>query len=78
MDRDKGWHTGHKVGDLIRVTRKTTIGFGLNEDIGDIGVVLKCPGQTDGILFVEVYMFKDRKVRWYSPTEIDIISNIDE
>ncbi len=33
MDRDKGWHTGHKVGDLIRVARKTTIGFGLNEDM---------------------------------------------
>jgi hypothetical protein len=77
MDKDTGWHFAHRVGDLIKVVKRDTINLEQG-DIGDIGIVLTCPNQTDGVLFVEAYMFKTGKVRWYSPREIDIISNIDE
>ncbi len=45
--------------------------------IGDLGLIIKTPNETDGILFIEAYMFKSHRVRWFSPREIKIISNID-
>jgi len=79
MDEITGWHLAHKIGDLIRVVKKTNINLQSEDSkVGDLGVVVKAPKETTGILFVEAYMFKTGKVRWFSPQEIDIISNIDE
>ena len=78
MDKDTGWHFTHRVGDLIRVASKETINFDAKENVGDLGIVMNCPNQESGILFVEVYMFKTNRMRWFSPKEIDIISNIEE
>ena len=78
MDRH-GWHLAHKDGDLIRVVEKTTINtLNGNAEVGDLGVVINCPKESSGILFVEVYLMKSSSIRWFSPSEIDIISNIDE
>ena len=78
MDRH-GWHLAHKIGDLIRVVDKTTINtLSGNAEVGDLGVVINCPKETSGILFVEVYLMKSSSIRWFSPSEIDTISNIDE
>jgi hypothetical protein len=78
MDKNANWHFAHRVGDLIRVVSKKTINFDAKEDVGDLGIVMNCPHQESGILFVEVYMFKTNRLRWFSPKEIDIISNIEE
>ena len=78
MDKNANWHFAHRVGDLIRVVSKKTINFDAKEDVGDLGIVMICPHQESGILFVEVYMFKTNRLRWFSPKEIDIISNIEE
>ena len=78
MDSKFGWHTAHRVGDLIRVINKTSINMDDVEcKIGDLGLIIKTPNETDGILFIEAYMFKSHRVRWFSPREIKIISNID-
>ena len=78
MDRH-GWHLAHNVGDLIRVVEKTTINtLNGNAEVGDLGVVINCPKESSGILFVEVYLMKSSSIRWFSPSEIDTISNIDE
>ena len=78
MDRH-GWHLEHKIGDLIRVVEKTTINtLNGNAEVGDLGVVINCPKESSGILFVEVYLMKSSSIRWFSPIEIDTISNIDE
>ena len=78
MDRG-GWHLAHKIGDLIKVVERSTINLhNVTTEIGDLGVVVSCPKETRGILFVEVYMIRTGAVRWFSPQEIDIISNIDE
>ena len=78
MDGKSGWYSAHKVGDLIRVVSLTTINFDAREDVGDLGVVVNCPSSDSGILFIEAYMFKTNRLRWFAPKEIDIISNIDE
>ena len=72
-----GWHYAHKVGDLVRVVGQINISLGKDE-VGDLGIIVKSPYETSGILFVEVYMFKSAHIRWFSPREIDIISNIDD
>ena len=78
MDRGYGL-LEHKIGDLIRVIERSTINFhNVTTEIGDLGVVVSCPKETRGILFVEVYMIRTGTVRWFSPQEINIISNIDE
>ena len=77
MDGKSGWHSAHKVGDLIRVVDIVNINISRNE-IGQIGIVTNCPSEDSGILFIEVYIFKDNRVRWFAPREIDIISNIEE
>lgn len=71
-----GWHTAHRVGDLIRVVKVNKIDI-LNKK-GDIGIVLKCPDKRENGLFVEVYMITSGQMRWFAPAEIDIISNIEE
>ena len=79
MDRKSGWHSAHKVGDLIKVVKKTNINFEeIEAKIGDLGIVVKTPREATGILFVEAYMFGTGQVRWFSPQEIDIISNIED
>ena len=78
MDGKSSWHFAHKVGDLVRVVSLTTINFDTIASVGDLGIVIKTPKETTGILFVEAYMFRTGKVRWFAPKEIDIISNIDE
>jgi len=78
MDRGD-WHLAHKIGDLIRVVKKTSINtLDENAKVGDLGVVINCPKESSGILFVEVYLMKSSSIRWFSPSEIDIISNIGE
>lgn len=78
MDRN-GWYVAHKIGDLIKVIDRTSINLqNVSTKIGDLGVVIESPEETNGILFIEVYMFRTGIVRWFSPQEIDIISNIDE
>ncbi len=78
MDGKSSWYSAHKVGDLIKVTSLTTINLDAIASVGDLGIVIKTPKETIGILFVEAYMFKTGKVRAFAPKEIDIISNIDE
>ena len=78
MDGKSSWYSAHKVGDLIRVVSIATINFDAREDVGDLGVVISCPSEKSGILFIEAYMFKTGRLRWFAPKEIDIISNIDE
>ncbi len=68
-----GWHTAHRIGDLIRVNKADL----LNKK-RDIGIVLNCPAEKENGLFVEVYMIKSGHLRWFTPSEIDIISNIEE
>ena len=75
-DQMYGWHTAHRIGDLIRVIKVNKIDL-LNKK-GDIGIVLGCPAEKENGLFVEVYMIKSGQLRWFAPSEIDIISNIDE
>ena len=75
-DQMYGWHTAHRIGDLIKVIKVKNIDV-LNKK-GDIGIVLNCPGEKENGLFVEVYMFRTGQLRWFAPSEIDIISNIDE
>ena len=78
MDGKSGWYSAHKVGDLIRVVSLTTINFDAKEYVGDLGIVVNCPSEESGILFIEAYMFRTNRLRWFAPREIDIISNIDE
>ena len=70
-------YSTYRVGNLIRVIRQVNISLGKDE-VGDLGLIVKSPYETSGILFVEVYMFKNAHIRWFSPREIDIISNIDD
>jgi|TARA_R100000482_G_C5086289_1_gene128580 hypothetical protein len=64
---------------LIKVVKKTNINFEeIEAKVGDLGIVVKTPREATGILFVEAYMFGTGKVRWFSPQEIDIISNIED
>ncbi len=45
---------------------------------GCLGVVLGIPEDIQKSLFIKVYIFKTNRERWLAPSEIDIISNIDE
>ena len=78
MDGKSSWYSAHQVGDLIRVVNLTTINFDAREDVGDLGIIVNCPSADSGILFIEAYMFRTNRLRWFAPKEIDIISNIDE
>jgi hypothetical protein len=45
---------------------------------GSLGVVVERPEDTQKSLFILVYIFKTQRLRWLVPSEIDIISNIEE
>jgi hypothetical protein len=76
-------YTAHRIGDLVRVSkypRERQVGrlqYNAGICVGSIGVVTKTPQETGGILFIEVYVFKNNETRFYTPQEVEIISNID-
>ena len=75
-----GVHLAHKIGDLVRINnsrRDPIISSGMLQR-GSLGVVVDIPKDTQKSLFILVYIFKTQRLRWLVPTEIDIISNIDE
>jgi len=78
MAKAATWHFAHKIGDLIRVANR--ISLSSMEQVGDLGIIIGSPNEnrTAGILFVEVYIFRTGRTRWFSPREINIISNIEE
>jgi len=73
-----GVHLAHKVGDLVRV--KTNVGrlHSSTRWLGGLGVVVERPEDEQKSLFIKVYLFKNNREEWLAPSEIDIISNIDE
>ena len=75
-----GVHIAHKVGDLVRVnnSRRDPIISSAMLQRGSLGVVVDVPEDTQKSLFIKVYIFKTNRERWLTPSEIDIISNIDE
>ena len=75
-----GVHIAHKIGDLVRITksfRDPMISSAMLQR-GLLGVVLGIPEDIQKSLFIKVYIFKTNRERWLAPSEIDIISNIDE
>jgi len=75
-----GVHLAHKVGDLVRInnSRRDPIISSAMFQRGSLGVVVERPEDTQKSLFILVYIFKTQRLRWLVPSEIDIISNIDE
>ena len=73
-------HLAHKVGDLVRInnSRRDPIVSSEMLQRGSLGVVVERPEDTQKSLFIKVYIFKTNRERWLAPSEIDIISNIDE
>ena len=75
-----GVHVAHKIGDLVRINnswRETPTQSEMLQR-GSLGVVVERPEPTQKSLFIKVYIFKTNRERWLAPSEIDIISNIDE
>ena len=75
-----GVHLAHKVGDLVRInnSRRDPIISSAMLQRGSLGVVVERPEDTQKSLFIKVYIFKTNRERWLAPSEIDIISNIEE
>ena len=75
-----GVHLAHKVGDLIRISKSRRDPINSSEMLqrGSLGVVVDTPEDTQKSLFIKVYVFKTNRERWLAPSEMDIISNIDE
>ena len=75
-----GVHLAHKIGDLVRITksRRDPIISSAMLQRGSLGVVVERPEDTQKSLFIKVYIFKTNRERWLTPSEIDIVSNIDE
>ena len=72
-----GWQLSHKVGDLVRVINRKLIQ--IEPHIGTLGIITRLPWEEqNGGMFVAVYLFKDKRVHYFSAQEIEIISNIDE
>ena len=69
-----GVHLAHKIGDLVRV--KTNVR--LHSSSPCLGMVTQRPEDTQKSLFIKVYIFKHNREEWLAPSEMDIISNIDE
>lgn len=69
-----GVHLAHKIGDLVRV-RKNSRWLSTQ---GALGVVVSRPEEKQKSLFIRVYIFKNNREEWLAPSEMDIISNIDE
>lgn len=79
MDGKSGWHSAHKPGDLVRLTKKNTISMhDKSTKVGDLGVIVSVPLSSNNPLFFEVYLFRGSCLRWVTTSEIDIISNIDD
>jgi hypothetical protein len=75
-----GVHLAHKIGDLVRINnswRETPTQSEMLQR-GSLGVVVERPEDTQKSLFIKVYIFNTNRERWLAPSEIDIISNIDE
>ena len=75
-----GIHLAHKIGDLVRINnsrRDPMISSGMLQR-GSLGVVVERPEEKQKSLFIKVYLFKNNREEWLAPSEIDIISNIDE
>ena len=76
-----GVHLAHKIGDLVRINnswRETPTQSEMLQR-GSLGVVAFVPEYyQQESLFIKVYIFKTNRVRWLAPSEMDIISNIDE
>ena len=72
-----GVHLAHKIGDLVRIN-KNVLRSPRSTRRGSLGVVVVRPEDTQKSLFIKVYIFKNNREEWFSPSEIDIISNIDE
>ncbi len=64
----------HKVGDLVRINKS----IGWRPSRGFLGVVVERPEDKQKSLFIKVYIFKLHREKWLAPSEIDIISNIDD
>jgi len=76
-----GVYLAHKVGDLIRISKSWRDPVNSSEMLqrGSLGVVAFVPEYyQQESLFIKVYIFKTNRERWFAPSEIDIISNIDE
>ena len=76
-----GIYLAHKVGDLVRITKSFRDPMISSEMLqrGSLGVVAFVPEYyQQESLFIKVYIFKTNRERWLAPSEIDIISNIDE
>jgi len=73
-----GVHLAHKVGDLVRVRKSVWLHSSTLLDRGSLGVVVERPEDKQKSLFIKVYLFKNNREEWLAPSEIDIISNIDE
>ena len=69
-----GVHLAHKIGDLVRIKKWHPDG----QTKWGLGIVTQRPEDTQQSLFIKVYMFKTNRERWLTPSEMDIISNIDE
>ena len=69
-----GVHLAHKIGDLVRIKKWHPDG----QTKWGLGIVTQRPEDTQQSLFIKVYMFKTNRERGLTPSEMDIISNIDE
>ena len=69
-----GVHLTLKVGDLVRIKKNSR----WLSTHGALGVVVKRPEEKQKSLFIKVYIFKHNREEWLAPSEMDIISNIDE
>ena len=72
-----GVHLAHKIGDLVRVKPIATLHPSTRRVVG-LGVVVERPEDKQKSLFIKVYIFKNNREEWFAPSEIAIISNIDE
>jgi predicted nucleotidyltransferase len=72
-----GVHLAHKIGDLVRI-RKSVRLHSSRTARGSLGVVVERPEEKQKSLFIKVYIFKNNREEWLAPSEMDIISNIDE
>ena len=69
-----GIHLAHKIGDLVRVKKWDPNGT----NKWKLGIVTQRPEEKQKSLFIKVYLFATSREEWISPSEMDIISNIDE
>ena len=72
-----GTYLAHKVGDLVRVKRNVLRSPRATRR-GTLGVVSAAVNPQQLNIFIKVYIFKNNMEEWFSPSEIDIISNIDD